>query len=118
MIYPLSSHLRAPDAFIGTQLACLEMIKGGVTTFADSFYVIQDPESVYQVAEAVAQSGIRGVIGRASSDRGDRPVEFKEPTTKAVEETRTGGRPGRRSSRTWTRSTASAPTSCSSTPSG
>jgi 5-methylthioadenosine/S-adenosylhomocysteine deaminase len=87
MIYPLSSHLRAPDAFIGTQLACLEMIKGGVTTFADSFYVIQDPESVYQVAEAVGQSGIRGVIGRASSDRGDRPAEFKEPTTKAVEET-------------------------------
>jgi 5-methylthioadenosine/S-adenosylhomocysteine deaminase len=87
VIYPLSSHLRAPDAFVGTQLACLEMIKGGVTTFTDSFYVIQDPESVYQVAEAVARTGMRGVIGRASSDQGDRPAEFNEPTSKAVEET-------------------------------
>ena len=87
MIYPLSSHMRAPDAFVGTQLASLEMLKGGVTTFTDSFYVLHDPESVYQVAEAVAQAGMRGVIGRASSDKGDRPPEFKEPTNKAVEET-------------------------------
>jgi 5-methylthioadenosine/S-adenosylhomocysteine deaminase len=87
MVYPLSSHLRAPDAFIGTKLACLEMLKGGITAFTDSFYVLQDPESIYQVAEAVAQTGMRGVIGRASSDKGDRPPEFKEPTAKAVEET-------------------------------
>jgi 5-methylthioadenosine/S-adenosylhomocysteine deaminase len=87
MIYPLSSHLKASDAFAGTQLACLEMIKGGVTTFTDSFYVIQDLESVYRVAEAVAQAGMRGVLGRASSDQGDRPPEFNEPTDKAVEET-------------------------------
>src|SRR5512140_1692059 len=41
----------------GTRLACLEMALGGVTTYADMYYV----EEV--VAEATKEAGLRGVLG-------------------------------------------------------
>jgi 5-methylthioadenosine/S-adenosylhomocysteine deaminase len=87
MIYPLSSNLRAEQAYAGTRLACLEMIRSGISAFTDSFYVIQDPDAVYRVAEAAGESGLRAVLGRAVSDQGDRPREFNESTARAVDET-------------------------------
>jgi 5-methylthioadenosine/S-adenosylhomocysteine deaminase len=87
MIYPLSRNLRSEHAYAGTRLACLEMIKSGVSSFTDSFYVIQDPDSIDRVAEAAGESGLRAVLGRASSDRGDRPDDFNEPPARAVAET-------------------------------
>ncbi|NJO84061.1 MAG: amidohydrolase, partial [Blastochloris sp.] len=43
---------------LGTSLACAEMIRGGVTTFADMYYFEAD------VAEATAAAGMRGVLGQ------------------------------------------------------
>ena len=87
VIYPLTRHLGAEGAFVGTQLACLEMIKGGVSCFTDSFYAHLDPDAIYQVARAVEGSGLRAVIARACSDTGDRPPEFIESTKAAIETT-------------------------------
>jgi 5-methylthioadenosine/S-adenosylhomocysteine deaminase len=42
----------------GTRLACLEMIRGGVTTYADMYYF----EDV--IAEATKEAGMRGVLGQ------------------------------------------------------
>lgn len=44
--------------FLGAQLSCAEMIRGGITSFADMYYF----EDV--VAEAVAAAGLRGVCGQ------------------------------------------------------
>ncbi|MGI9229192.1 MAG: amidohydrolase family protein [Gammaproteobacteria bacterium] len=44
---------------VGTQLACLEMIKGGTTTFVDMYFHPQ------QIAEVVNECGLRAVIGAA-----------------------------------------------------
>ncbi len=43
---------------LGTQLACAEMIKGGVTTFADMYYFEGD------IASTTADAGMRAVLGQ------------------------------------------------------
>lgn len=43
---------------LGTSIACAEMIRGGVTCFADMYYFESD------VAEATAAAGMRGVLGQ------------------------------------------------------
>jgi 5-methylthioadenosine/S-adenosylhomocysteine deaminase len=43
---------------LGTQIACAEMIRSGVTAFADMYYYESD------VASATAEAGLRGVLGQ------------------------------------------------------
>lgn len=42
---------------LGTLLGCAEMIRGGVTAFADMYYFESD------IAQATAEAGLRGVLG-------------------------------------------------------
>ena len=42
---------------LGTSLACAEMIRSGITSFADMYYFEAD------IAEATADAGMRGVLG-------------------------------------------------------
>ena len=62
-IFPAEAKNVSP-AFVkaGTALACLEMIRGGTTTFADMYYFESD------VAEAVDACGLRGVLGETWLD--------------------------------------------------
>ncbi len=62
-IFPAEAKNVSP-AFVkaGTTLACLEMIRGGTTTFADMYYFESD------VAEAVDACGLRGVLGETWLD--------------------------------------------------
>lgn len=46
----------------GTELACIEMLRGGITTFVDMYY-FEDT-----VAEAAARCGIRAVVGETLID--------------------------------------------------
>ena len=84
MIFPLSAHLGREEAAAGAELACLEMIRSGVTCFTDSFYIHRDPEAVLAVAGAVERSGLRAVIARAAMDQGEIPAIFKEETSQAI----------------------------------
>jgi 5-methylthioadenosine/S-adenosylhomocysteine deaminase len=57
-IMPTEREFVSPDfCRVGTQLACAEMIRGGVTTFTDMYYFEDD------IAEATAQAGMRAVLG-------------------------------------------------------
>ena len=62
-IFPAEAKNVSP-AFVraGTDLACLEMIKGGTTTFADMYYYESD------VAASVDAAGLRGVLGETWLD--------------------------------------------------
>ena len=55
-IWPLEAHLTAHDIYLGTRLACLEMIRSGTTTFNDMYFFMEG------AARAVDESGIRGVL--------------------------------------------------------
>lgn len=57
----------------GTELACLEMIRSGTTTYADMYYFEE------QVAEATARAGMRGVLGETV-------IQFPAPDNKTPEE--------------------------------
>lgn len=57
-IWPLEANLSAEDVYYGTRLAINEMLCSGTTTFADQYFFMDE------VAEAVAESGIRAVLSR------------------------------------------------------
>ena len=59
-IFPAEIRFVDPEFVrIGTQLACLEMIKGGTTTFVDMYF---HPK---EIARVVDECGVRAVIGAA-----------------------------------------------------
>ncbi|MFF7201066.1 amidohydrolase [Streptomyces sp. NPDC008141] len=58
-IWPIESNLTDRVVELGARLACAEMIRGGVTTFADHYF------SMDRVAAAVADSGLRANLGWA-----------------------------------------------------
>jgi len=62
-IFPAEAKNVSPD-FVkaGTTLACLEMVRGGTTTFADMYYFESD------VAAAVEACGMRAVLGETWLD--------------------------------------------------
>ncbi|MBP2030471.1 5-methylthioadenosine/S-adenosylhomocysteine deaminase [Methanohalophilus levihalophilus] len=65
-IWPVEAKLTPEDLYIGTKLACLEMIKSGTTCFAD-MYIHMD-----NVAKAVEECGIRAALSYGMIDLGDK----------------------------------------------
>lgn len=59
VIWPIESNLTEKDVELGARLACAEMIRGGVTTFADHYFLMDT------VAAVVGESGIRAHLGEA-----------------------------------------------------
>jgi 5-methylthioadenosine/S-adenosylhomocysteine deaminase len=75
-IFPAEAKNVSP-AFVkaGTDLACLEMIRGGTTTFADMYYYESD------VAASVDEAGLRAVLGETW-------IDFPVPGHANLEETK------------------------------
>lgn len=75
-IFPAEGKNVSPE-FVkaGTTLACLEMIRGGTTTFADMYYFESD------VATAVEAAGLRAVLGETW-------IDFPTPDHKDLAETK------------------------------
>ncbi|MER6071214.1 amidohydrolase [Streptomyces sp. NPDC001817] len=59
VVWPVESNLTAADAASGARLACAEMIRGGVTCFADHYFHMDT------VAAVVAECGLRAHLGEA-----------------------------------------------------
>lgn len=71
---PVERQFVTPDFVrLGTQLACAEMIKSGVTSFADMYYFEED------VAKATAEIGMRAVCSQTV-------MKFPTPDAKFFEE--------------------------------
>lgn len=58
-IWPVETNLTDRDVELGALLACAEMIRGGVTTFADHYFAMD------RVASVVLASGMRANLGWA-----------------------------------------------------
>ncbi|MFF1704180.1 amidohydrolase [Streptomyces sp. NPDC058252] len=74
-IWPIESNLTDKDVELGARLACAEMIRGGVTCFADHYF------SMDTVAAVTADSGLRAHLGQAffssqGAEGRERSVEF------------------------------------------
>ena len=73
-IFPAEAKTVSPDFVrIGTQLAVLEMIQSGTTTFADMYYFEEE------VAKVTKAAGMRGVLGQTV-------IEFPVPDAKTPAE--------------------------------
>jgi len=55
-IWPIEAHLTPEDVYWGTLLACAEMLKGGITCFADMYF------HMHEVARAVNEVGMRAML--------------------------------------------------------
>ncbi|MDR2018477.1 MAG: amidohydrolase [Syntrophobacterales bacterium] len=64
-IWPLEAKLTEEDVYWGAKLACLEMIKNGITVFNDMYWFWE------ATAKAVRDMGIRGFIGAVFIDMFD-----------------------------------------------
>ncbi|HEX7345740.1 MAG TPA: amidohydrolase family protein, partial [Candidatus Limnocylindrales bacterium] len=58
-VWPIESNLTEQDVELGARLACAEMLRGGVTTFADHYFAMD------VVAAVVEETGIRAQLGEA-----------------------------------------------------
>jgi 5-methylthioadenosine/S-adenosylhomocysteine deaminase len=85
MVLPMSRHLGEEESFVAAQLAIVEMIRTGTTCFADSHYIHVDKRAMDGVARAVKESGIRGLLVRATQNR-NVPEDFVEDVDTACEE--------------------------------
>ena len=68
-IWPLEAHLTGDDVYVGTELACLEMIRSGTTAFNDMYFFMD------RAAQAVDASGIRAQLSHGIITFGD-PEKF------------------------------------------
>lgn len=66
VIWPLEAKLKPRDVYAGALLGCLEMIKNGITCFADMYFF--EPE----VAKAVGEAGLRAVLASGIIEAGDK----------------------------------------------
>ncbi len=64
-IWPAEAQLTDNDLYIGTKLACLEMIRSGTTAFVDMYIHVD------KVARAVEESGMRAALSYGMIDLGD-----------------------------------------------
>lgn len=65
ILIPFESNLQPEDVYWSTQLACLEMIKSGTTSFADA-----GGRYMEQAVEATIDAGMRAFIARSTMDMG------------------------------------------------
>ncbi|MEM2463775.1 MAG: amidohydrolase [Candidatus Bathyarchaeia archaeon] len=70
-IWPLEAKLTSEDVYAGALLGCLEILKSGTTCFADMYFHER------AVAEAVRQTGIRGVLAEGIIEAGDKALGEK-----------------------------------------
>ncbi|MEU9985811.1 amidohydrolase [Streptomyces sp. NPDC048045] len=59
VVWPVESNLTERDVELGARLACAEMIRGGVTCFADHYFHMD------AVADVVTECGMRAQLGEA-----------------------------------------------------
>lgn len=88
-LYRFSPHLDPEAIYYGALLAFGEMMRYGVTTVCDFFYVHQDGlECDEAVIRAARDLGIRLVLARTLYDWPGAPAGYRETVDRAVERTR------------------------------
>jgi 5-methylthioadenosine/S-adenosylhomocysteine deaminase len=80
ILVPYESHLTPEDVHISALLCCVEMIKAGITAFADA-----GGPHMSMTAEAAMKAGLRAAITTSNMDRGDFiPPQMKRPTAEVI----------------------------------
>jgi len=88
-LYAYSPRMDEQAVYHGARFAFAEMIRNGVTTVCDFFYIHRDGnENDHAVIRAARDLGMRIVLGRTMYDWDGAPVEYRETIDAAVGRTR------------------------------
>jgi 5-methylthioadenosine/S-adenosylhomocysteine deaminase len=88
-LYGYTPHMDAEAVYQGARFAFAEMIRNGVTTVCDFFYIHRDGnENDRAVVRAARDLGMRLVLARTMYDWEGAPVEYRETIDQAVGRTR------------------------------
>jgi 5-methylthioadenosine/S-adenosylhomocysteine deaminase len=88
-LYAYSPRMDERAVYHGARFAFAEMIRNGVTTVCDFFYIHRDGnENDHAVIRAARDLGMRIVLGRTMYDWGGAPTEYQETIDAAVSRTR------------------------------
>jgi 5-methylthioadenosine/S-adenosylhomocysteine deaminase len=71
-IWPVEAKLTAEDVYWGSMLSIVEMIRSGITCFADMYFFMEE------VGEAVKESGVRGILSRGLIEEPNKDIDNKE----------------------------------------
>lgn len=83
ILVPYESCLTADEVYAGARLCCVEMLKNGITAFAEAGGPHAD-----QIARAACETGLRAVICRSTMDTGDFvPPALRDDPIQAVAKT-------------------------------
>ena len=74
-MWPFESHMTEEDSYISTLMCCLELIKSGVTSFAEP-----GGQFVGGMCRAVAEAGLRGKLAKSVMDCGSGLPEVWQKT--------------------------------------
>lgn len=79
-IWPYESTMDLEDSYVSSLACCLELIKSGVTTFAEA-----GGQEVDGMGRAVQEAGIRAILGRSTMDCGEGlPARWQESTAEVL----------------------------------
>jgi 5-methylthioadenosine/S-adenosylhomocysteine deaminase len=68
MLFPNNAAVTPEDAYVGSLLGCVEMLKTGTTYVIDNHHANTTERSINNVARAIEESGIRGLIARGMKE--------------------------------------------------
>ncbi|PSR20324.1 MAG: S-adenosylhomocysteine deaminase [Sulfobacillus acidophilus] len=89
-LYHITPHLDAHSLYLASKLAFVEMLRAGITTVAEFFYVHGDSlDNDRAVIQAARDSGIRLAFARAFYDWQGAPGPYRETIDEAVRRTQT-----------------------------
>ncbi|MTI80896.1 MAG: amidohydrolase [Firmicutes bacterium] len=80
-IWPYESNINLQDSYISSLSCCLELIRSGVTCFAEA-----GGQEVDGMGKAVTEAGLRGVLCRSTMNSGEGlPVKWQETTDECLD---------------------------------
>ncbi|HWO43124.1 MAG TPA: amidohydrolase [Candidatus Eisenbacteria bacterium] len=89
-IYGAALVLRPDHFYAGSLWACIEAVRGGVTTVCEHNFLNPHPECAFETLRAIRESGVRAVFARTIMDAGeivpDCVKEQPEPALRHVEQ--------------------------------
>lgn len=80
-IWPYESGMTVEDSYVSSLACCIELIRSGVTTFAEA-----GGQKVDGMARAVTEAGLRAILSRSTMDAGEQlPASWNESTDRLLE---------------------------------
>jgi 5-methylthioadenosine/S-adenosylhomocysteine deaminase len=77
--YPIIQAISEEDVYIAALLGCIEQIKTGTTYVIDNHYQNSSERAIDKVAQAILETGMKGLIARGMRWRTPRAIKDKYP---------------------------------------